>query len=148
MPPPWEQEVMGWCPCSVCDSCMQPGPGDLPALLLPGDGITRSQLAAASPREHRGNPDCSPSPLHLPGFHQEYQVGRTRRRCPGWVHFWGSLGWMEGVLPPPLTQLGTPQWLCQSLICSPMGPRGRWHPGAPRVPISTLQPQLSSSGSP
>lgn len=65
---------MGWCSCSTCGSCVQPGPRDLPALLLPGDGITRSEIAAQSPGEHRGNPDCFPSLLHLPGFQQEYPV--------------------------------------------------------------------------
>lgn len=56
-------QVVGWSPlqtCFICDSCLQPGPGDLralpsPALLLPGDGITRSRIAAPNPREHQGN---------------------------------------------------------------------------------------------
>lgn len=62
--------------CSVCASRLQPGPGDLPglrspALRLPGDGITRSQIAAPSPRESRGNPDRSARrPL---GFQQDSQ---------------------------------------------------------------------------
>ena len=107
---------MGWSPlqtCSIFNSCLQPGPGDLPALpspalLLPGDGITRSRIAAPSPRERRGNPGCSPSLLHPPGFHQESQVWRTSWSSPGWVWCWGSLGWMERVLPPPLIQLGNP----------------------------------------
>lgn len=103
--------------CSICDSRLQPGPGDLPALpspalQLPGDGITRSRIAAPSPRECLGSPGCSPSLLHPPGFHQESQGWRSSRSSAGWVCCWGSLRWMGRVLLSPITQLGAPKGCC------------------------------------
>lgn len=106
-----EEAVRPWPPlqsCSVCARGLQPGPGDLPALRspapwLPGDGITRSQIAAPSPKESRGNPGRSAQPPL--GFQQGCRAGRG---SPSWGWCWGSLGRVERALPPPLVQMGTP----------------------------------------
>ena len=126
--------------CSICDSCWKAGLWDLPALLLPGDGITRSRIAESSPRERQGNPGRSPSPLHLPGFHQESQVWRTRRSSPGWVWcrgLWGgwrgychlllcSWGSLRALAAPDLLTHGT---LVQVASLGTEGPQQ--HPSAP-----------------
>lgn len=118
-----EEAVRPWPPqqsCSVCASWLQPGPGDLPALRspapwLPGDGITRSQIAAPSPWKSRGDPGCSARPPL--GFQKDCRAGRG---SPSWGWCWGSLvpwsvAWRQPYRVPVLGLGGHWPWgLCRA----------------------------------